>query len=473
MPSKEYRDESAFVEPDESPLSLETPVAEAPMKLALKTKIGFGIGDLGGNLFFTAMGFYSLIFLTDTVGLAAAYAGIAILIGKIWDAVNDPLMGYLTDRTRTRWGRRRPFLLFGAVPVLLSMWLFFSTPDFHDKQILGTIWAAVALLLLNTFYTIINIPYSSLTPELTKDFKERSSLNGYRFIFAVVGTILGAAIVLPIIQAVGDPHKGYSIVGLLFGTVLAVTILITFFTVREPDHSHEPRPTEKFFPTYLKVFKNGLYMRLAFTYMLHLTGLTFVQSILIYYFKYIYHQEGMTTIAMVILLLVAMAFIPVSVVVSRHIGKNLTYQIAFAILIVSCMAIFFLGHILGMTFTLILMVFAGIGIGFAYVPPYAMLPDVVEVDAVRTKVRKEGSYYGMWTFFSTLGVALASSLAGVFLNWSGYVADAVQGPATLLTIRLIVGPIPSAIFFVAILLLRKYPLDEKTYDAIVLEHSAK
>jgi GPH family glycoside/pentoside/hexuronide:cation symporter len=450
-----------------------TVLPSPPARLSRKTKIGFGIGDLGGNLFFTVMGSYTLYYLTDNVGLTAALAGFAILIGKIWDAINDPLMGYLTDRTRTRWGRRRPYFLFGAVPMVLTMAFFFSNPDFHDNQILGTAWAAIALLLLNTAFTALNVPYGSLTPELTKDYQERSNLNGYRFAFACVGTVFGSLTVLFVDifgKAAGNPRMGYPIAGLLFGLLIGGTILATFFSVREPDHSHEPKPTEKFFATYMHVFKDRVYMRLAFTYMLHLTGLTFLQAILVYYFKYMYDAEGMTTIAMLLLLVVAMAMIPVSVVISKHLGKKAVYQIAFAILIVACMGIFAFGHILGMNFTLALMLFAGIGIGFAYVPPYAMLPDVVEVDAVRTGVRKEGSYYGMWTFFSTLGVALASSLAGLFLNMSGYVADAVQSSATLLTIRLIVGPIPSVIFLAAILMLRKYKLDEKTYDAIVLEH---
>ncbi len=449
-------------------------MAQSP-HLSLRTKIGFGIGDLGGNLFFTAMGGYTLYYLTDNVGLSAALAGAAILVGKVWDAVNDPLMGYITDRTRSRWGRRRPYFLFGALPILLTMGFFFMNPDFRGNQTLGFVWATVALLLLNTAFTALNVPYGSLTPELTKDYKERSTLNGYRFVFACVGTVVGSLTVLLVDlvgKAGGNPRLGFPVVGLLFGLIIAVTILGTFFGVREPDHSHEPRPTEKFFRTYLHVFKDGTYLRLAFTYMLHLTGLTFLQAILVYYFKYMYGQEGMTTVAMLLLLVVAMAMIPVSVVVSKRIGKKGVYQIAFAILIVACMLIFAFGHILGMTFTLVLMLFAGIGIGFAYVPPYAMLPDIVEVDAVRTGVRKEGSYYGMWTFFSTFGVALATSLAGVFLNWSGYVAGAVQNAQTLLMIRLIVGPIPSVIFLGAILLLARYPLDEKTYDALVLEHAA-
>src|SRR5512133_1259206 len=216
-------------------------------KLPLRVKIGFGIGDLGGNLFFTAMGFYSLIYLTDTVKVAAALAGAAILIGKFWDAVTDPMMGFISDRTRSRWGRRRPYFLFGSVPLLLTMWYFFSAPDYSTSQTMGFLWAAFALCLLNTAYTVVNIPYGSLTPEITKDYQERTTLNGFRFSFAVIGTMLGAAIVIPIVNLAGDPHRGYSLVGLIFGIIMSATILTTFFTVRETSHKDDPRPKAKFF----------------------------------------------------------------------------------------------------------------------------------------------------------------------------------------------------------------------------------
>ena len=439
-------------------------------KLPLRVKFGFGIGDLGGNLFFTAMGFYSLIYLTDTVGLAAALAGAAILIGKFWDAVTDPMMGFISDRTRSRWGRRRPYFLFGALPLLLTMWYFFSAPDFSNSQTLGFLWAAFALCLLNTAYTVVNIPYGSLTPELTKSFKERTSLNGFRFSFAVIGTILGAAVVLPIVSLAGDPHKGFSLVGLLFGFIMAATILTTFLMVREPDHTRTPRPKEKFFATFLAVFRNKTYMRLAIVYTLNLTGITFVQTMLVYYFKYLYKNEAMTTIAMLLLLGVAMLCVPVSVLVAKQLGKKRTYQLALAILATSCLCIFFFGHTIGMNFTLVVMVFAGIGIGFGYVPPFAMLPDVVELDSVQTNTRKEGAYYGMWTFFSKIGVALAAALAGAFLSLSSFVPNLVdQSPATIFTIRLVIVPVPAIIFIAGILLIQRYPLDEKAYNAIVAE----
>ena len=439
-------------------------------KLPLSVKLGFGIGDLGGNLFFTAMGFYSLIYLTDTVGLGASLAGIAILIGKFWDAVTDPMMGYISDRTRSRWGRRRPYLLFGALPLLLAMWYFFSAPDYTSAQTAGFLWATFALCLLNTAYTVVNIPYGSLTPEITKDYQERTSLNGFRFSFAVIGTILGAAVVIPIVNLAGNPHTGYSLVGLLFGVIMAATILTTFFSVREASHKDEPRPKTKFFETFLVVFKNKTYMRLVAVYTLNLTGITFVQTMLVYYFKYIYKNEAMTTIALLLLLGVAMLCVPLSVLVAKRIGKKRTYQLALGILVVSCLAIFFFAHTLGMIFTFCVMVFAGVGIGFGYVPPFAMLPDVVEVDAIQTKSRKEGAYYGMWTFFSKIGVALAAALSGIFLGFAKFVPNVVdQAGSALFTIRLMIGPAPALIFLLGILLIQPYPLDEQHYDAILAE----
>ncbi len=441
--------------------------------LSLGTKLGFGVGDLGGNLFFTAMGFWSLNYLTDTAGLAAAAAGAAVMIGKIWDAVTDPMMGFISDRTLSRWGRRRPYFLFGALPLLLSMWWFFSAPPFRST-ILGAVWASFALCVLNTAYTVVNIPYGSLTPELTKDYRERTSLNGFRFGFAVVGTILGAAAVQPIIGLFGgDRHRGFSAVGLILGAVMAGTILTTFFSVREPPRSREERPTERFFPTFLAVFRNRPYVILLAVYACNLTGITFVQGMLVYYFKYVYNLESTTTLAMVSLLLTAMACIPLSVLVAGRIGKKRTYQFALLVIAVSCLALFALGHVLGPRFTLALMVFAGIGIGFGYVPPFAMLPDAIEIDAARTGKRKEGAFYGMWTFTSKIGVSLATVVSGLILGAMGYIPDVAQSSGSLLAIRLIIGPLPAAVLVAGIVIVERYPIDETAYAAIMEEEARR
>jgi GPH family glycoside/pentoside/hexuronide:cation symporter len=435
-------------------------------KLTVKQKLGFGIFDLGGNMLFTLMGFWSLKYLTDVVGILAAWAGIAVMAGKIWDAVTDPVMGYISDRTLSRWGRRRPYLLFGAVPILFAMWLFFSAPETANPALLVA-WAVVTLMLLNTASTVINIPYSSLTPELTDDYHEQSTLNGYRFGCAVFGTIGGAAAVLPLTQLFPTERLGWSMMGLILGGVMALVTLLTFLGTREKPHTKEDLPAQGFFSTYKDVFRNRPYVRLILTYALNMTGLTFLQSILAYYTEYIYNRPDITPLVMMILLVTAMIFIPISVQVSKKIGKKRTYQICFLILSSACMVIFFLGQALGPAFFLIFMVYAGIGVGFGYVAPFAMVPDTIEYDAVNTGERKEGAYYGMWTFVSKLGTSLSVFISGLILSAGGYIANQVQSENALWAIKLIIGPIPAAILLGAMVLIDGYPLDEKTYKTLL------
>jgi GPH family glycoside/pentoside/hexuronide:cation symporter len=435
-------------------------------KLSRRTKAGFGICDLGGNLFFTAMGFWTLNYLTDTVLLPAAAAGFAVMIGKLWDAIIDPIIGFISDKTHSRFGRRRVYMLTAAIPLGLIMWYFFTNPKIENPALL-TAWTAVILCLLNTAYSFINIPYSSLTPELTQDYHERTSLNSFRFGFAVVGTILGAAIVLPIVNHFPNRSTGFSMAGLAMGAIMSATALITFFSVKEPKHEDVDMPKENFFGTYLAVFRNRAYLIILFSYALNIVAINFLQGILVYYFKYVFNAEGLTTVAMIALLVVAMLCIPLSVPVSKRIGKRLTYQIGLGILAAVCVAIYFFGHALGMSFVIAMMVIGGIGLGLAYVAPWAMVPDTIEWDAVKTGNRKEGAYYGMWTFIAQCGQALSVGMSGLILNWGGYVAEKAQTPEALGAIRLIIGPIPAVIFAGGVLLLCAYPITEKVYNELM------
>ena len=212
------------------------PVPLSP-KLPVLTKLGFGVGDVGGNLFFTVLSFWGMKYLTDSVLLAGAAAGLAMSAGRLIDAVFDPVLGLLSDRTRTRWGRRRPYLLFGAVPVALVFVFFFNVPISQDQTFLFW-WAAITLVVLNMAFSVVNIPYSALTPELTTDYDERMSLGGYRMGFAVIGTMLGAVAFGMVAQAFpGDATRGFFLAGLVFGSVIAGSTLITAVSVREPEHA--------------------------------------------------------------------------------------------------------------------------------------------------------------------------------------------------------------------------------------------
>ncbi|MCL2093687.1 MAG: MFS transporter [Treponema sp.] len=448
----------------------------AEKALGIKQKLGFGIFDLGGNMFFTLMAFWALAYLTNTVGMSPAWAGMAVMVGKIWDAITDPAMGYISDRTLSRWGRRRVYLLFGALPMMLSMVFFFSAPAYLPSS-LHILWAIGALMLLNTAATVIGVPYSSLTPDLTSDYHEQSSLNGYRFGCAVFGTLAGAGAVEPLVQLFARPGspspmldpRGFSFMGLILGGVMMIVTLITFFGTREKKvYTREELPKEGFFATFGGVFKNRPFMILLGTYALHMAGISFLTTILAFYTRDVLGREDITTFALIFLLLTAMVFIPVSVLVSKKIGKRRTYQICFAILSSACALIFFFGHRLpDIRIFYAIMVYAGIGVGFSYVAPFAMVPDVIEYEALKTGERKEGAYYGIWTFTSKLGTALAVFFAGLILDLGGYVSQTgemiTQGASVVNAIRLVVGPIPMVILLGAMLSIQFYPLDKERY----------
>jgi GPH family glycoside/pentoside/hexuronide:cation symporter len=443
-------------------------------KLPVSVKLGYGVCDLGGSLLFMVLAFWLLIYLTDTVGIAAGLAGTVVMIGRIWDAINDPIVGYVSDRTRTRWGRRRPYIFLGSIPMFLAMWILFTNPAIFmgagwkpaDHQLFLVIWGILAFCFMDTLFTIINVPYSSLTPDLTKDFHERSSLNGYRFVFAVIGTLFAAGLALPIVQAFPDKNVGFSVMGAFFGFIIMAAALVTFFSVKEPPiPTTEPEPG--FFKAYVKVFKNKPYVNILFTHAVHVTAITVISGILPYYFKYVLGDEAKTTIGLVILLVTAMVFIPVSVLFSKRVGKKPVYITGMAILAVTSMVLFFFGHTMGLTFVFVLMFLEGIGLGFIYAMPWAIMPDTVEYDYLKTGVRSEGSFYGMWLFVLKLGQALAIGMTGWILAASGYVADAVQSESAAFAIRLIAGPIGAATFVIAIIIVAFYPINEKKYKEII------
>lgn len=439
--------------------------------LSLGTKLGFGVCDLGGNLYFTIMGFYLLYFMTDVVKLAAGLAGTALMIGKIWDAVTDPAVGSFSDRTRTRWGRRRPYMFVGAILLFVFMIIMFINPHF-GSQIALFVWVAVMFCLLNTAYTLVNIPYGALTPELTDDYHERTNLNGYRMSSAVVGTLIGALLVFPLVKLFGGPDIGWPFMGGVMGLVMMVVALITVFTIREnPDRKPEPRTN--IIKGYFQVIKQKTFLQALFPWALHITGVTIIQAAIVYYFQYIYHNKSAFQLALGILLVSALVFIPVWVRISKWIGKKLSYNIGMGLFAAVVIVFFAFGHHFGVGFAYIVMGIAGIGFATQYVMPFAIIPDVVENDYAENGTRREGVYYGLWTFMSKLGQAFALALNGWLLTAFGYAPDVAQSPTSILGIRLLVGPIPALFFIIGIIVLSFYPINRKYYEQIVAKVKAR
>jgi glycoside/pentoside/hexuronide:cation symporter, GPH family len=440
-------------------------------KLPFGTKLGFGICDLGGNLFFTMMGFYLLFFMTDVVGLAAGLAGTALMIGKIWDAITDPAVGYLSDRTRTRWGRRRPYMFIGSFLLFGAMILMFTAPGYSTQGQLF-VWGAIMYCLLCTAYTLVNIPYGALTPELTTDYNERTVLNAFRMSSAVVGTLIGAGLVLPIVGMAATIKAGWTLTGIVMGAIMMITGLITVFSVREPVHT-DTLPQQNIFKSYAQVLGMKPFLTCLIPWTMHITGITIIQGALLYFYLYLYRNETGFQMALVALLLSSMIFIPVWTIISKRIGKKKSYNVGMLIVAAAVLVLFLIGHRIPMEMSYIIMVVAGFGFATQYVMPYSIIPDVVEYDYAENGIRREGVFYGLWTLTSKIGQAFAIALSGWTLSVFGYVPDVPQTELSLLGIRLLCGPIPIFFFILGIIVLSFYPITREKYEEILQKIAAR
>jgi len=449
-------------------------MAEAK-RLSLGTKLGFGVCDVGGNLFVTVLGFYLLNFITDNLLLGAGLAGSALLIGKIWDGAIDPFIGAVTDRTRNRLGRRRPWMLAGAISVLAMMTLMFTNPHITRQGTLF-VWVLVVYILVVTANSIINIPYGALTPELTRDYDERTTLNAFRMSFAVVGTFVGSQAVAPVRALFTDPDRGWMAVGLVMGVVMAIATLITVFTVREPKRAAaEAREQQGLLKSYAAALRNRPFMLALVTYMLHMMGTNIVQAGLIYFYKYVVWNndggaaaDGEFAFALMFFIVAALLFIPVWTLISKRIGKKWAYNLGMGLFALAVLGVFFLAVGRGVWFMRALMAIAGIGFSTNYVMPFAIIPDAVELDYAEHGIRREGVFYGWWNFINQLGVAFALALNGWVLGWFGYVPNVAQDALSKLGIRLLVGPIAAFMVVLGIVVLSFYPITRKYYDERIL-----
>ncbi|HSJ52469.1 MAG TPA: MFS transporter, partial [Anaerolineae bacterium] len=317
-------------------------------KLPARTKVLYGMGDLGIAMLTASVQFFLLYFLTDIVLVDAALAGTALLVGKLtWDAVNDPLIGWLSDRTRSRWGRRRPYLLFGALPLGLTTWLLYSIPSG-----LGGAEAFLVVLfsylLFDTMHTLVSTAYSALSPELTYDYEERTALITVRMVFTVVGYILGAAATTPIAAVMrgllGSEKAGYSGMGAVFGLIALTAVLVTAVGVKEPMRPESRPSTIPPLRSVLLTFKNRPFMQLMAAQFLSSFSFTLLTSLLPFFVIYQVDMEAQIPFLMLTMLVAIGIFLFPWKAVSQRINKGPSYALGLLIAALAVISSFFLSH---------------------------------------------------------------------------------------------------------------------------------
>jgi GPH family glycoside/pentoside/hexuronide:cation symporter len=446
--------------------------SDPPEKLSPLTKLAFGVGDLGPAIVAAINGFFLNAFLLDVAGLRPAVAGAIFLIVKIWDAVNDPIMGTLTDRTRTRWGRRRPWLLFAAIPFGLFFFLQWIVPPLDD---FGKFWYyLVVALLLDAAYTAVNVPYAALTPELTHDYDERTSLSSYRFSFSILGGVLAAFLHTIIVGAFANVFTGYAVSAAIWAFFLIVPNFITFAFTRE-SHFKEERPQGPGFIEGLRVaFANRAFIHVTLIYMLSWLSIQFVQTNLILYVKYWIGAESQFGTLVLAVQVSSFLFLLLWARVSQRIGKQSTYYIGMTFWIAVEVVLFFAqpGQV---PLLFVLAILAGAGVSIGYLIPWSMLPDVIELDELQTGQRREGVFYGFFVFLQKFGISLGLALSNFALEAAGYVNQVpgseapVQPPSVLMALRIFVSLVPALILLTSFLVVRAYPITREKHAQMRLE----
>jgi len=418
-------------------------------RVRLRNLTAYGAGDFFGGGSFLLIGMLFLFFLTEVVGLAPALAGVVFAVGKVWDAVTDPLMGYISDRTKSRFGRRRVYFLIGIVPIALSftaLWL--PLPSAGTVGLF--IYYSLAYMLFSTVFTLVMVPYSALNAEMSRDYAVRTKLSGTRIIFSQASALLAGTVPTVIIRAVGEETGlGYLVMGASFAAVYALVWIPAFLGTWElPEESSTageggPAGPLDVFRQFGKIFRNRAFRIHAGMYIFSYTAVDVLMALFAYYISYYIGRQELYSVAMGSLLLTQIAMLPVYVAVANRWGKGRAFVVGLSIWVV--------GLLLSLTLTgqspvlviAAVCVVIGAGVSAGIMVPWAILPSVIDVDEYLSGMRRAGVYAGAMTLMrKAVQGLIALPLIGVVLDLIGF-APGVEVPLTALTglrVFFVIGP---------------------------------
>jgi len=443
---------------------------EKKEKLSLWTNLIYGSGDFGFSLMNSIITAFFSIFMVTVVGMAPGLVAIILFVGRSWDFVNDPLVGYLSDRTRTRWGRRRPFLLFGAIPFGLSFLLLWLSPNFGQTGLI--IYYSLAYIVYEALATIVYMPYFALTPELTSDYDERTKLTSFRMMFNIIGSL--TAYILPLLIVGNDwnlaTNRSILTMAAVAGALAATPLLGVFLGTKEKkEYQSENRP--KFWPSLKAAFKNRPFVFGALMYLSTWMTIVVVESNLQFYILHIVQRQSQNIIIMISIFVTAIFALPIWNWVSKNWNKRLAYIIGVGFWAIVMMVLIMMTPETPFWLIMVLCIMAGIGVSAAQVLPWSIIPDAIEWEEWNTGERNEGMFYSLVTLIGKAGMAIAQPMTLLVLQFTGFQEGkgAIQPPSALLGIRLVMGPIPALLLVGGIIMAIFYPLGRNQHHKIVEE----
>ena len=433
-----------------------------------KVRAAYGIGDYAICLYWSGVGLYLLYFYTDVVGITPLLAGWIYALGIAWDAITDPFMGYLAERTRSKMGSYRPYIFYGAIPLALSFVLLFWVPPFEG--LLLFVFLLTVNLLHRTCFTIVSVPYSSLTARITDDSDERTKLTTARMIGASFGTLSVSALGFPIVLwfGGGDEAIGFIFFGMICGLTAILVLSITVRFVKEREFNFSPTQIPSFSKVAKSVSQNyPFWIVFGSILILGSTSIMFNNN-LIYFVKYSLDLHEYQGLILGVSSGAALLAIPFWAYAALKIGKRNSWMAAMALLLIGFL-VFYFYPINSLNELLLVLGFIGIGNGATGVLFWSMLPDTIEYGEWKTGVRTESSLYGFMTFAQKGAIAFAAILLGMALTQIGFEPNQIQSEETLSGLKFIMTWIPLTGIFISFILVSFYPIDKSFHQKLIHE----
>ncbi len=435
--------------------------------VSLKEKIGYGLGDLGFNFYWANISAFLLIFYTDTFGISAAAAGTMMLVTKIFDAFTDPIMGAIADRTKSKFGRFRPYLLYAGLPMAAAGVLTYTTPDLGEGG--KVIWAYGTYTLMMLMYTVLSVPYSALSGVITAKSQDRTDLISFRFIAAFSGTTIVNFFTLDLVDYLGKGNEvlGWQLTMGVYGILAAILFAVVFYTTKE---RIQPPPNQKSnaIGDIKDLLGNRPWLVLFSLALIIMITITMRAGASIYYIKYYIGRPDLIKYFLTAYGLALAAGAACTPILTRFLDKKRLMIVLMTTTGILSMAFFFVpANAIGLMFTIHIL------IGFALGPKsplaFSMYADAADYTEWKTGRRATAMTFSAAIFSQKLGGALASFIIGLVLATMGYVANEAQSDASQTGIILVISIIPGIIALLAAFVMRFYTLDNTTLQKIQLE----
>jgi glycoside/pentoside/hexuronide:cation symporter, GPH family len=431
-------------------------------RLGRGTYLGYGVGSVGTGIFTTVPGLLLLTFMVRQLAVPPAIAGLVILAPRLWDMVTDPLAGSLSDRTRTRMGPRRPWLLAGSLTLPVAFVLLFRVPELSGTS--AAMYVLVVYLFGATAFTVFQVPYVALPAEMTEDYDERTTILAYRIAFLTVGILIAGAAAPQVLSAGGGGRAGYALMGLVIGVVLLVVLFGAFVGTRRIPLVEPTRATAPFREQLRAAAENRPFFWLLGCFVIQALGVGAMLAGVDFFAAYVLEDAEQTAILFACLVAPALVTMPLWAWVGHRFGKKTGFTV--------CILLFGAGgfSLLAASPDRLLFVYVVVFLmGTAYAGtqmfPLAMLPDTIAADTHRTGLRRAGSYTGVWTAGEKAGFAVGPAVLATLLAVTGFVeteggAIVDQPPGAITGIIIGFAVVPAVVVLASLLLLRHYDLDE-------------